>query len=415
MLNISIFFYNIFLALYAIGIRIASRNNEKAKKWLDGRTDLLEHIKATLKPNETRIWMHCASLGEFEQGRTLLELIKSRRPELKIVLTFFSPSGYEVRKDYQNADYVFYLPLDGKTNSASFLDIVKPKFVIFVKYEFWYHYFRSIERAKIPFIIISAVFRKTQPFFKWYGWLFRKMLSIPLHIFVQDKYSQNILKEFDLGNVTVCGDTRVDRVISITNAATQLPIISKFLAGFNALIVGSAYIEESQLILKAIKDGIISEKIILVPHSVDNANIEKIKLMFGDMAALYSSYVENDNKKQVLIIDTIGILSKVYKYGSLALIGGGFGKGIHNILEPAAFGLPVMFGPHHHKFMEANEMLASNAAFSFDSYESFCHILNHLKDENELSLAGDAAKFYVNMNAGSSEKIYKWLEGRNFF
>ena len=412
---ISILIYDLVLFLYVTGIRIAALfNNEKAKLWVDGRKNIFEKIKGELKPDEFRVWVHCASLGEFEQGRPLIEKIKKEHPEIKIVLTFYSPSGYEIRKNYAHADYVFYLPADTHKNARKFLDLVKPRFIIFVKYEFWFHYFTGIYRRKIPFIMVSAVMRTSQSFFKWYGNVFRKMLNAVTFFFTQDNYSQKLLHQLDLGNSTVCGDTRIDRVIDIAKNVSSIPAIEAFINGQKAIIGGSVYIKECTDIQEAINAGIIKEKLVIVPHDISASNIKSIREIFGNKAALYSELTEADHSKQILIVNTVGLLSSIYQYGQIAIIGGGFGKGIHNLLEPATFGLPMIFGPNYHKFKEAHEFISCSAGFSYRSYEGLAKTLTHLSSEKELLLSANAARTYIEMYAGGTEKIYSWIEEKGY-
>ena len=381
---------------------------------MEGRTDIFQKIESSVKPSDFNIWVHCASLGEFEQGRPLIEKIKREHPDAKIILTFFSPSGYEIRKNYGFADAVFYIPIDSRKNARRFLELVRPRLVIFVKYEFWYYYFMAISRRKIPFLMISAVFRRSQTFFQWYGSLFRKMLSGVSHFFVQDGSSQRLLRELDLGNSTICGDTRIDRVLEISANIQPIQKIEDFLQGGKSIIGGSVYMAECRHLQQALSEGLIKDKLILVPHDVSDGHIREIQNLFGIDTVLYTEYSEKDRNKQVMIVNTVGILSSIYQYGQIAIIGGGFGKSIHNILEPAAFGLAIVFGPNYHKFKEAHEMLASNAVFSYHDYPKFAKLLEHFSSEKELALAGNASRTYLQMNAGGTEKIYKWVVEKGY-
>jgi 3-deoxy-D-manno-octulosonic-acid transferase len=412
---ISLLFYNLFLKLYVLGIKLIRKQNKKAALWLYGRENWREHIKNALGENHTScIWMHCSSLGEFEQGRPLLGKLRAQHPEKKILLTFFSPSGYEIRKNYPNADHVFYLPMDGKKNANDFLDLVKPELVIFVKYEFWYHYFTAISQRRIPFILISALFRPDQVFFKWYGALYRSMLNTLTHIFVQDTRSQKLLAKIGYTNATIINDTRIDRVYSISQQAQKIPTIELFLQGKKALIGGSVYDIENELIHKAYSKQALLSKIIIVPHEVDEAHLEEILKVWGDDAVRYTRFREQDADKQVMIVDTVGLLSSIYQYGILAIIGGGFGKaGIHNTLEPAAFGLPVIFGPNYDKFVEAKEMLATGGAFAISNYIEFQKVLTILYNEDVFMSAHNASAAYITEHTGGTEAVYDWLVRNN--
>jgi len=410
---ISIFLYNIFIKFYEWAVYIAATQNEKAAKWIAGRENLLTRIASDFKetdPTIERIWMHCASLGEFEQGRPLIEALRQQKSKAIIVLTFFSPSGYEVRRNYPNADHVYYLPSDTKQNAREFLALIRPTLVIFVKYEFWYHYFAETQKSGAKFILISGSFRKSQPFFKWYGSLYRKMLGALSHIFVQDEKSLGLINKLGFNNVTLAGDTRIDRVQNIASHARSLPSLEMFLNGEKAFTGGSIYPVENEFIHKAYLENLIPGKIILAPHKVDTEHIKPIIEVWGDEAMLYTEFNEKESRtKRILILDTIGLLSNIYKYASIAAIGGGFGKGIHNTLEPAAFGIPVIFGPKYEKFKEAIEMKETGAAFSFEDYDGFKNILLKLNNPQFANSAGEKAASYIKSNAGGTEKILQWL------
>ena len=341
----------------------------------------------------------------------MIEALRQKKPAAIIVLTFFSPSGYEIRKNYPNADYVYYLPVDTKKNARQFLALIRPSLVIFVKYEFWFHYFNEIRKSGTIFILISGVFRKSQPFFKWYGGLYRKMLSCLGHIFVQDEKSAMLLNKLGINNVTLAGDTRIDRVQNIAAHPRILPTLEMFLQGEKAFTGGSTYPIENEVVHRAWLENLITGKIILAPHQVDAIHIKPIVEVWGEEAVLYTEYNEKESRdKRVLIIDTIGLLSNIYKYATMAVIGGGSGKGIHNILEPAAYGIPVIFGPKYHNFKEAVVMVETGAAFSYDNYDGFKNILLKLKDHELATSSGKLAASYIRSNAGGTEKILHWLD-----
>ena len=356
----SLLLYNIFLLLYRAGIGCYSLFNSKAKKWIEGRKQWPLKMIAALHPDEKRIWFHCSSLGEFEQGRPLIESLKQKYPQYKIVITFFSPSGYEVQKNYAGADYVFYMPLDNKRNAKRFIKLINPSLAVFVKYEFWYHYLEELHTKKIPTIIISAAFRKEQTFFSWYGKLFRSLLHCFNWIFVQDEQSKKLLEGIGFDkNVSVSGDTRYDRVSAIAKNKKDLPLAEKFKDNHKLLIAGSTWPDDEK-ILKACLSVLPDDwKLIIAPHEIDEAHIQSIQSLFINENVLYSSLIKNENSfdKKVLIIDNIGLLSSLFAYGEIAFIGGGFQKGgIHNVLEPAVFGFPVIFGPVFEKFVEAKKL-----------------------------------------------------------
>ncbi len=361
---------------------------------------------------ERRIWVHCASLGEFEQGRPVIEAIRKQYPRYKIVLTFFSPSGYEVRKGTPLADYVFYMPLDGKKKSKRFLELVDPVMTIFVKYEFWYYYLCYLSNRKAPAFIISAAFRKEQSFFKWYGGLFRKMLRNFNHIFVQDEQSKKLLEEININDkVSVAGDTRYDRVVEIANNVKPFPVVEAFANGSKLLVAGSTWPDDEKLLKEGLSSLPADWKLIIAPHEIDQPHIQQIQNLIGDDCILYSNPIDSANKK-VLIIDNIGMLSSLYSYGSVAYVGGGFQKGgIHNALEPAVFGLPVFFGPVYEKFIEAKELVANQYAFPVQNAVDFNNSLQQVISTNLPALQADI-RAYMQAHIGATGKIMTHLSGQ---
>jgi 3-deoxy-D-manno-octulosonic-acid transferase len=357
--------YQLFLFLYQSVIQIAARFNPKAALWINGRKGQFARIKAAMPTPERRIWMHCASLGEFEQGRPVLEAFRKEYPDYKIVLTFFSPSGYEVRKNYDGADYIFYLPMDGRRAARQFLDIVKPELVLFVKYEFWYYYLTEIKRRGIPALLISAAFRKEQSFFKWYGGFFRQILRSFSDILVQDAGSQALLAGIGITEqVQVAGDTRFDRVAAIAAQARVLPLVESFKNNHHLVIAGSTWPADEQALKAALPSLPADWKLIIAPHEIDVTHIRQVQDLFGEEAVLYSQSENAATTARVLIIDNIGMLSSLYRYGDIAFVGGGFNKsGIHNVLEPAVFGAPVLIGPVYKKFVEAVQLVDNGYAF----------------------------------------------------
>ncbi len=410
---VQLLLYNVFLKAYYWGIKLAAINNVKAEKWIKGRADIFSEAEQALNNTAItakRIWLHASSLGEFEQGRPLIELIKKHHPDYLFIITFFSPSGYEVRKNYEHAGFVFYLPLDGKQNAEKFISIIKPDLAIFVKYEYWYYYFAALKKQQVPLIILSAIFRGEQPFFKWYGQLHRRILRCADYFFVQDKNSVQLLSGLNLHNVTQIPDTRIDRVWQVVENAVPVKIVEEFLAGSKAFLGGSIYAEENNLLLNAYNKGILKGKIILAPHKVDVASVTELLKPWGEQAVRLSAIDDEiPEGKNVLFIDAVGLLNNLYQYAYMAVIGGGFGKSIHNILEPAAFGIPVLFGPNHYKFKEANELIKSGGGFEINR-QNFNDIVNRLQsDANFYEQSAKASRRFIQSNTGGTEKVYRWL------
>lgn len=400
--------------LYPLAIRIASLFNPKAKKWIAGRKDILQRVQQELQSGELRVWMHCSSLGEFEQGRPLIEAIKQKSPYYKIVLTFFSPSGYEVRKDYELADYVFYLPMDGKANAKRFIELVQPSFVLFIKYEFWYYYLITLQQKNIPVFLVSATFRASQGFFKWYGALLRKMLGSFRYLFVQEPASQELLAAIGIEEqVMISGDTRYDRVAAIASQAKSFPLIEEFKGLHHLLIAGSTWPDDEKLLRQNLSALPEHWKLVIAPHEIDRAHIDDVKELFGDEAVCYTELSKtNARSYRVLIIDNIGMLSSLFRYGELAYIGGGFQKGgIHNTLEPAIFGLPVIFGPVYEKFAEARQLVALGYAFPVADAAAYKEVLKQLigNDMHRQSLQA-AIKDYVHQQTGATDRIMEVLK-----
>ncbi len=401
--------YNISIRLYLAGIFVASVFNKKAKLWLHGRKNIFSRIEKHCSENKKTAWFHCASLGEFEQGRPVIENFKKEYPDYKILITFFSPSGYEIRKNYDKADFVFYLPADTYKNARKFISIVNPEIVFFIKYEFWYNYLRILQQKNIPTIIFSSNFRKNQLFFRWYGKWFRNILRGFNHIFVQSKKSEQLLGNYGISNVSTAGDTRFDRVVEISKSAEIIDIIGIFKAGKKILIGGSTWEKDEDLLIKYFNDTTFDIKMIIAPHEIDGKHIEKIKYLLKKNAICLSEATkENIKFADCLIIDSIGKLSSIYKYADIAFIGGGFGKGIHNILEPAAFGLPVVFGPNYKKFLEAINLMELGGAKSIKTYDELKKHIDTLLENNNFytQISGISHKFVYD-NKGATKKIVK--------
>lgn len=400
--------YKAVIFLYSVIIHVFSIFNEKARLFVRGRKNWEENLSQKIDRNAKYIWFHCASLGEFEQGRPVIEELKEQFPEYKIVLTFFSPSGYEIRKNYALADVVAYLPMDTKRNVNTFLDIVKPEKVFFVKYEFWYFYISELKKRNIPHYIISAIFRENQQFFRntpWGKW-YRKMLNRVEHLFVQNEKSGELLKTIGISNFTVSGDTRFDRVAAIAKSSKEIPIVEKFRGNSQLIIAGSTWKPDEELLAAFINQS-NNIKFIIAAHEVSAANINRIQQLLKKPAISFSKVSETEiDKFQVLIIDSVGLLSSLYRYGDVAYIGGGFGVGIHNILEAATFGLPVIFGPNYKKFKEAVDLTFEGGAISISNSDELRQVLNNLmNDKNELGKASKICSNYVEKNVGSTKVI----------
>lgn len=402
--------YNLGILSYGAAISIAGLFNDKAKKWKHGRRGIfanLQNVFSSVK--EPVAWFHCSSLGEFEQGRPVIEAFRQQKPGYKILLTFFSPSGYEVRKDYVGADYVFYLPLDTYSNAKRFVEIVKPKFAVFVKYEFWYNYLQQLHKANVPVYLISAKFRPDQYFFKGYASWFRKQLNEYRKIFVQDTDSEKLLKGAGVNNVQVAGDTRFDRVIAIAQQARPDALVNTFKGNSKLWVCGSTWPDDEKSIhytFDKVKGAGENIKLLLVPHETGEDNINRILGMFPG-SGRYSSATENEvGKLDILVVDKIGLLSSLYRYGDIAYVGGGFGKGIHNLPEAAVFGIPVLFGPNHHKFNEAAALIKCKGGASVSTpVELLKSVMHLIQDEDLRKKYGEHAKSYVFNACGATDKI----------
>ncbi len=415
-IGVIVIFYHIFLGIYKMAIVIASLFNEKARLWLKGRKNLLVTLARTIPPDTPVIWMHCASLGEFEQGRPILEQLKQKFPHYKLLLTFFSPSGYEIRKNYPGVDWVFYLPLDTPSNARQFVNIVNPVLAIFVKYEYWYHYLACLHKRKIPTILVSAIFRKNAVFFQWYGALHRRMIGFFNQVFVQNQESVEQLKTIlPAFKITRAGDTRFDRVTVIAQNFTPVPAIERFIAGRKTLVAGSTW-PEDETNLKTLINQIDNILLIIAPHEITDNHLKFIKSLFNS-CLLYSEWLQlneaglDETLSQVLIIDNIGMLSRLYHYGTISYIGGGFNKsGIHNTLEAAVYGHPVIFGPNYQKFAEAVMLIKRKGGLSYSTNNELIEkIANLFSNEQLLKNYGENAERFVTENTGATGIILEWI------
>lgn len=404
--------YLLIISAYGWTIRLAALFNQKAKDWIAGRKGWEENLRSSLSSkSQKRIWFHCPSLGEFEQGRPVLEQIRRQYPDHCIVLTFFSPSGYNVRKNEPLADIVMYMPLDGPVRSRKFVQLVQPQLVFFVKYDFWYYYGKVLHASKIPFFCVSAIFRPSQLFFKPYGKFFRKILTRYTHIFVQDQSSLELLYKSAIPAVTVSGDTRFDRVLeNVQRRSDELNIIAQFAEGGDVLVAGSTWKEDEKLLADFLRAQ-PSLKLIIAPHELNEDKLAQLKQRFFGKAVRYTQVAsEGFNGKQVLIIDTIGMLSLIYRYGKYTYVGGGFGRGIHNVLEAAVYGKPVFFGPNYKKFREARDLKAMGCGIVVKNSQELTHVFNELQMADELykSLASKSRK-YIEDRKGATEILMNFL------
>lgn len=398
--------YNIGILLFTSLVKIFAPFNQKARLWSEGRKGWEEMLKSKIEPDSKYIWIHCASLGEFEQGRPVIEAIKRERPHFKIVLTFFSPSGYEIRKNYPLADIICYLPSDSQANARKFVKIVNPALVIFVKYEFWYNYISEINNHAIPLYLISGIFRKEQHFFRWYGRFFTDILRMFTMMYVQDEGSYHLLRDLGIENVIVAGDTRFDRVAEIAGNARDIPEFEEFRGEEKLFLAGSSWKPDEEIIARYINSDPLKMKWVFAPHEIDNENIERLERLLNVKHVRFSRFDGNSADSRVLIIDNIGMLSSAYRYASVAAVGGGFGKGIHNILEPACWGIPVLFGPNYHKFREATDLIEAEGAASFSDFSEFKSILDRWLDDQKIYLkAAESAGHYIRENTGATRKI----------
>lgn len=416
-----LFLYNLGIRFYSLAVWLASFFNPKAKLWREGRKQLFPRLAEAFKDNKSPvIWFHTSSLGEFEQGRPVIEQIKAQHPELKILITFFSPSGYEIRHDYDKADYVFYLPLDTRSNAQKFLSIVRPHAVFFVKYEFWYHFLNETQKTHVPMVLFSSIFRKQQFFFKFYGSFFRKVLRNYTHIFVQNQVSVDLLKGIQVPNVSIAGDTRFDRVKDIANKQEKFPIVETFVNNQLTLVVGSSWWRDLAILVPFLNDFGTPLKTIIAPHEINDNEIERLQGVLTKKSIRYTQFqgksLDDETVRQqleesdVLILDTIGMLAGLYQYADFSYIGGAFGEGLHNTLEPAVFDTPVLFGKEYDKYQEAVDLVDRGGAFSLKDTEELQNVMNELYfDEEKRARAAKVCTNYVIENLGSAEKIYKYF------
>lgn len=410
--------YNILLYIYEFGIFVATFFSAKVKKMWRGERETFKILKEKVDPEAQYAWFHAASLGEFEQGRPIIEEYRRVFPKRKILLTFFSPSGYEVRKNYDGADIVCYLPIDTPTNALRFLRAVRPVEAFFIKYEFWYNYLHILRHRGIPVYSISSIFRKEQVFFKWYGFQYRHVLRCFTHFFVQNEESKRLLGTLGIDNVMVTGDTRFDRVMQIAKESKSIPVVREFKNGKKVFVAGSSWLPDEQIFLSYFAQH-LDWKVIIAPHVIGESHLEQIMSLLEGRKVVRYTQIEADDavtlgEAEVLIIDCFGLLSSIYKYGDVAYVGGGFGVGIHNLPEAAVWNLPVIFGPNHQKFQEANELKACGGGIAIEGKEDFHRVMDaFMASEDDMKRAADAAGHYVSSHSGATEKLLKLLREKN--
>lgn len=416
--------YNIIILIYLTGVAIASLFSKKVKMMWQGEKKAIRTIKEKIDPNARYVWFHAASLGEFEQGRPIIERFRKERPEFKILLTFFSPSGYEVRKNYEGADIICYLPLDTPRNARRFLRAIRPEMAFFIKYEFWYNYLHILRHRNIPVYSVSSIFRPDQIFFRWYGRQYGKVLKCFTRFFVQNERSRDLLAKIDIHDVTVSGDTRFDRVLSIKEQSKELPIVSAFLNGKNGFVAGSSWQPDEEIFIPYMLQNNPDWKLIIAPHVIGEDHLKQIEhLLEGKKVIRYTDARdswESANEAQrdalskrlaeadAIIINCFGLLSSIYRYGKVAYVGGGFGVGIHNVLEAAVWGMPVIFGPNHERFQEAVALIAEGGGFSISDTHDFEILMRKFSsDSKALEDASRKAGEYVKAKSGATDTIMR--------
>lgn len=429
------FLYHLFIAVYPIVARLLSFSNEKAKLWVKGRQSIFNELEKAFANNTAKVvWMHCASLGEFEQGLPIIEQLKLQQPDTKFLITFFSPSGYEVRKNYQGADWIFYLPMDSANNAKRFYDIVKPSLVLFVKYEFWFYYLQEAKQRQIPLLLVSGIFRDNQVFFKWYGGFYKKMLQSFSYCFVQNQASADLLTSIGVTNVSVSGDTRFDRVKEIAARFSPIKIVVDFIGNEPVIVAGSTWLEDDKELQHYAKKH-PHIKFIIAPHDIQQSRIDECVGLYKNVV-LYSDLLDrpqttDDSQpltvdlrpstvdgftSNILLINNIGLLSKLYHYATICFVGGGFGdEGIHNVLEAAVYGKPVVFGPVYDKYIEAEELIDAGGGFTVDNALELEALFNELlADKTVYDKACVDAGNYVASKVGATEKIVRYILKREF-
>lgn len=397
---------------YQFLIWLVSPVNAKARQWIAGRRNWVPNLKALLHGNTSPVvWFHAASLGEFEQGRPVMESFRAQYPGYKILLTFFSPSGYEVRKQYAGADFIVYLPIDTPANARQFVSIVKPQLAFFIKYEFWHFYLHALQAARIPALSFSAIFRPNQVYFRWYGSFYRHILRRFNHILVQNQESVDLLKSIGIQPVTIAGDTRFDRVAQVAAARKDIPMAATFKHDKPLLVIGSAWPADMDVLIPFLNGFRKPLKVIIAPHEIHDADINRWVSQFTKPSVRYSTLANGISKQPAesfnqLIIDNVGMLSSLYQYGEFAYIGGAFGKGLHNTLEAATFGVPLFFGSNYSRFQEAVDLVAEGAAFPINNTGELATAFQRLYEDPALrTQTGQISRDYVHRNIGATAAV----------
>lgn len=406
------YMYNVAIAIYTFGVWVMSLFSRKVKMMWQGEHEAYRILEEQVDPQARYIWFHAASLGEFEQGRPLIEEIRRQHPGYKILLTFFSPSGYEVRKNYEGADICCYLPLDTIGNARRFLRIVRPEMAFFIKYEFWFNYLHILKHRGVPTYSVSSIFREKQIFFRWYGKRYARVLTCFTHFFVQNEESRQLLSRIGISNVTITGDTRFDRVLQIKAASKQLPLVEAFVGGKTdkVFVAGSSWAPDEDIFIKYF-NAHSDWKLIIAPHVIGDDHLRQILSKVRGCAVRYTEATEESVRQaDCLIIDCFGLLSSIYHYGSVAYVGGGFGVGIHNVLEAAVWDIPVIFGPNNKRFQEAQGLLQTQGGFEITGDDDFAALMQRFDgDAASLRYAGSAAGSYVKSRAGATQKVIQGI------
>ena len=406
--------YSLAIYLYMLCVNIAALFNKKARLLKNGHAKTYKILRRGIKDGEQYLWFHAASLGEFEQGRPLIEKIRRNCPQYRILLPFFSPSGYEVRKDYEGADVCCYLPFDTMLNARKFIRIAKPTMAFFIKYEFWQNYITELHRNNIPTYSVASIFRPNQIFFRWYGHKYRNVLRCFTHLFVQNQQSINLLNSLNINNATIVGDTRMDRVLQIRQTAKKLPLCEAFCQSpaseGHTIVAGSSWQPDEDILIDYFNNH-SEQRIILAPHVVSESHLAEIESKLRRPTVRYSKATpETATSAHCLIIDCYGLLSSIYRYATIAYVGGGFGAGIHNVPEAAVYGIPVIIGPNNRRFREARELIEQGGCFEIRNSQDYISIITHLTtDAPFLEHASQVANDYISANAGAVDKIYKHI------
>jgi 3-deoxy-D-manno-octulosonic-acid transferase len=403
--------YNLAIFLLGVGVRMAALFHPKAKSFVQGRKRLFHELATRFQHRQGfLVWVHCASLGEFEQGRPLIEALKERFPDVRVLLTFFSPSGYDVRKNYDKADHVCYIPLDTAANARRFISLVKPDLAIFVKYEFWHHFARTLHKNNIPLLSVSAIFRQDQLFFQSYGGFYRNILKYFSFFFVQNDESVRLLQSIGINHVKRAGDTRFDRVYQVVQQAEEIAIAKTFKADQKVLVVGSSWTEDLDVLIPFINEDRL--KFIIAPHEINETSLVNLERALQVRSVRYSRAAQTSDleESRVLIIDNVGMLSRLYRYGEFAYVGGAFGKGLHNILEAACYGVPIFFGNRNYeKFQEAVDLINRGGAFEVSDYPDFKAKYEMLNIPENFLLGCEVTRQYVEENLGATRMIIDYV------